>query len=257
VGLDLYAGPLWRLYAGDIERPSQRFGREMGMKVEMVYASGAEPLTKEDAKQAVVALRKLVDRQAMKVLGSTKGISTWNEECDDYFCEQLRAEGIQSIVLMAAYDSRRELTRPTRLPEKINDDPAISEAPTRGYYIGPMAVLEAQLILPSREDFLLVVEEANGRRSVVTSTSNLAMVLQKLRESIWNNQVDVQSWLMRGLAPPDGHVSRRSADGSTLERVPTEPVEDRVKHDAEYAFAVFSEALAFAEAYGAPIRHDA
>lgn len=257
MGLDLYAGPLWRLYAGDIERPSQRLGQEMGLKVEVTYAPGAGPLSKEKAHQAVAELRPLIDRQAMKMWGSTRDISNWNEDYEGYFSEQLRAEGIQSIVLMAAYDHRRDLTRPPRLPSSIDNDPAISEASERNYYVGPMAVLEAQLILPSGENFLTAIEEANGSRSYVTSTSNLAMVLEQLRESIWNNRVDVDGWFSRGLVPADGHVSQLSVDGRTVQRLPVEPVEDQVKHDAEYAFAVFSKALAFAEAHGVPIRHDA
>lgn len=257
MGLDLYAGPLWRLYAGDIERPSQRLGKEIGLKVDVAYAPGAGPLSKEKAHQAVADLRPLIDRQAEKMWGSTRDISNWNEDYEGYFSEQLRTEGIQSIVLMAAYDHRRDLTRPTRLPTSIDSDPAVSEAWERNYYVGPMAVLEAQLTLPSSENFLTAVEEASGSRSYVTSTSNLAMVLEQLRVSIWNNQVDVDAWFSRGLVPADGHVSQLSADGRTIERLPVEPVEDQVKHDAEYAFAVFSKALAFAEAHRVPIRHDA
>lgn len=257
MGLDLYAGPLWRLYAGDIERPSQRLGREIGLQVEVAYAPGAGPLSKEKAHRTVYELKALVDRQAMKMWGSTRDISNWNEDHGSYFSEQLRAEGIQSIVLLAAYDHRRDLTRPTRLPNPIDNDPAISEASERNYYIGPMAVLEAQLILPSRENFLTAVEEANGSRSYVTSTSNLAMVLEQLSESVWNNQVDVDAWFSRGLVSADGHVSQLSADSGTIQRLSVEPVEDQVKHDGEYAFAVFSKALAFAEAHRVPIRHDA
>jgi hypothetical protein len=66
MGLDLYAGPIWRLYAGDLERPLQRFMREAGIEVRIDYAPGATPLTQKKSVQLVDKLRRAIDAEARR-----------------------------------------------------------------------------------------------------------------------------------------------------------------------------------------------
>jgi hypothetical protein len=227
MGLDLYAGPLWRLYSGQIVRPTQRMG---GMTGTIIYAPGAEPLTRQEAVEQVAALRRQID---VETGGRLPG--DWNEKSDSYFSEQLGWDGLQSLVLLAAYNHRDDLVRPRQLPESLEDDRAYNEAVPGKYYVGPMAVIEAQMIVPG--------------------AGNQAMILAQLREEVWSDRVDIDGWFERGFAPTDGYVMVGVGEGK-YERVEVDTVDDPVRHNGEYAFAVFTKALAFAEQHNVPITHD-
>lgn len=255
MSLDLYAGPLARYYSRDWETPQQRFAREQGMAYEVAYV-GEPPtwLTREEAVAKVEEFRATV---AAKVGEKVAG---WSEEHPSYLAHQLHAKARDALLLVAAYNHRKDLDRPKTAPPALAADPAYAEASQRGYYLGPMAILEAHIFLPSDENKIFLVRDPMGREQVVTTTSNLRYALETLASEAWASHVEPSAWFARGDQAPGKVLLEKPSFlpwNKKWVEVDAPAVDDVVRYDAEYAFGCFAVMLPYAETHQVPLRTDA
>jgi len=259
MSLDLYAGPLGKYYQRDFETPQQRLGREQGWETSIVYA-GEEPewLTPDNVRQVIEAFKS----QIFEAMGEVAPeISNWNENTDQYITEQIFHECHAALQLITAYTYRSELSRPKRLPENLDADPAFSEASDKDYYIGPLAILESHLFLPDTSKRIFASEDPMGWQVVITTTSALRHALEYLADKIWQGRVMPDEWFIRGAVPTGKVMVEKKTllpwnKNKWVTKDEEHNIEDEVLWNAEYAYGVFFKMLNFAEDNNVPIRQD-
>ena len=256
MSLDLYAGGLSRYYSRQFETPQARFARDQNLDYKLVY-SGDMPtwFDTEKAPAAIAGFRKKVAGIANQTFAAD-----WQDDVADYFCEQLFEEARMALVLVAAYLKRDDLIRPLKMPLQPELDTAYSDAVTKNYYLGTMAILEATMWLPSEEPVIFRTTDPMGWEMIVSTTGNLKKSLQGLASTVWHDQIDVESWFSRGLAPGKGNTmqqrrNRMPWQSKFVEVAEIEP-ENSLMWNAEYAFSVFWKATEFAERHHCPVRID-
>jgi hypothetical protein len=183
---------------------------------------------------------------------------TWNEEpSTPYTTEKPDHDGVRSLVLVAAYLARPELARPTVMPKDLAEDLAYCEAGERGYYMGPMAVLEAHLFLPGDDNYIIGAVDPLGVKRVITSLGMLETILKELNAQTWNASPEIlESWHMRGLVPwgPVHKVWKWGEKPGTGEIVEERNDEaDKFEVNAQYGLACFTRVVEFARQHNVPI----
>lgn len=261
VGLDLYAGTLTRYYSGQWLTTVQRVAQEVGMPCEIVYASGRPPwLQPEEASSAVRAFCHALSTRWGARFKCFEQPPSWNERADaPYQTEKPDHDGIRSLVMVAAYLERPDLTRPV-VPDD-EPDPACAEAVQRGYYMGNMAVLECHLFLPGNANYLIVAEDPLGAERFTTSIGILRGALDDVNARAWQASPEViGSWYERGLirfGPTQTvvQVEVDSAAGRVRQETTEERTEvyDQIEHNAQYALACLYRLCDFAVARDLPI----
>ena len=258
MSLDLYCGSFAKFYSRDFETPQFRFCRENNIEYKLVIEG--EPInwfTPDNARgRSAAFIEKLNSKLAVK----GRAPSAWDDTKQDYLVEQLFERSLNSLILTAAYLYRPELACPEHLPSDLETDQAYSESTTQKYYIGPMAILESHIFLPSKADTLFLDESPIGFDVSVTTTANLKFALKRLAEGRWQGNVDADSWFKRGPAPGGGksYVEEKSLlpwRKKWREVVEPSPA-DSLNWDAEYAFGCLSRLLQFSEQTGLPITKD-
>lgn len=187
MGIDLYAGPLARYYSGEWQTPAARWAQENGIAFETVYpATTPAQLSLEASTEAVRTFR-------MRLESKLGALPAWSKASDPYNAYQLRAEGFQAVVFAAALRHRPELKRPKTLPANIQEHPAVSEASARGYYIGPIAAFEAQIIVPGEEPRICGDTDCRGNDVVVVTLPVLQESIEAVREflGLSDGQLDI------------------------------------------------------------------
>lgn len=258
MSLDLYSGSLARYYSRDFETPQQRAAREFRFTYQLVYdGDPPEWLSPEVATTRIEELKTQINE---KQEHEFPDLATWDDSVTEYCAEQLFRESLDALLIVAAYANRPDLDRPKRLCGPLDSDRAYADAIPRKYYFGALAILEAQIFVPSPHDKILLVKDPMGWDQVVTTTGNLKWALGRLAEKVWRHDIDPAGWFARGCVatsftfcegdpqfPSQSVVIEEHADGT----------DDTVLHNAEYAFGVFALMLEFAESRRAPIRQDA
>jgi hypothetical protein len=258
VGLDLYAGTLTRYYSGKWLTTVQQASKEMGIPVSVDYASGAAPwLPPERAAAAVAEFATQLSKRWGARHSCFARPPIWNEDqSTPYLTEKPDHDGIRSLVLVAAYLERSDLRRPQVLPVSLDLDPAYAEAMHRGYYIGPMAVFEAQLFLPGDASFLVVQRDPLGATRYITSIGDLKQVIADVNGRSWNASPELlEAWRKRGLCSSGPVQKVWKVDPQQGMKVVEEPnlVVDKVEHNAQFAMGCFWRLCEFAETHNVPI----
>jgi len=233
-GLDIYAGPLATYYKHD-------------------YPDGEpEWLTDKNATKVIKAFRKSIESHDL-------AIGEWSEASDEYLIEQLHWEGLSAIIYLAGYAIREDLERPKEFSGDYEDDPAYSEAFDKGYYNGPLAVLESDMFIPSNGTSVIFQEDPLKTELMITTTLNLRMTLAYLNRKLWDSAAEPEVWFDRGLAKT-GSVEELHVDEETgevdMKIVEYPPIEDVALYNAEYAYGVLIKFLEYSEKNKVPILMD-
>jgi hypothetical protein len=257
MGVDLYAGPLQRYFTRRWETPTQVFARENGLTYRMTHTSGADRLSLSD-EAATARVQKFRES-----LASSLHLDPvhWRESFDTpYKALQLTREGLGALLLWAAYRHNSGLARPRRLPPDPWEDPAISEAYNRGYYMSEMVSLEAHIVVPGAEPRAVRATNPIDQDVIVVTTAALNGAIGELATDLDLDGAIATELVAKG--PPPVH------DYVMVERDRVEPGEDRwekksvpvpideVKEFARWGLACFMHLGAFAQEHSVPIVRD-
>jgi hypothetical protein len=112
MGLDIYAGPLSRYYAGDWETIIQRHGRESGTPVHIIRPPGFRFPPPDVALARVLAWRSALDGA---LDGHIHEPLNWSESLTgDYITDKPNHDGKAGVVLLAAQQEFPSMSLPTR-----------------------------------------------------------------------------------------------------------------------------------------------
>ena len=161
--------------------------------------------------------------------------------------------GRQALVHAAAHAEHPELARPTDLPETNESDRACAAAASN-YLESTICILECHVFLPSDESFLIAVPDAVGVDRVATSTANLAWALESINRAHWKADApQIASWARRG---PTSRRAMAVQDGKLVDDVAPPPSPNPFEHAAQFAFALYGDALNFSRTHRLPILTD-
>lgn len=256
-GLDVYAGPLGKFYKNEYLSTQAQTAKELGIEFNTVYPDGEpEWLTDKNVDRKIRAFRVSVSKQTKD---SSPDMASWNEETNDYLIEQLNWDSLAALIHVSAYVFRPDLERPKDFSGEYTEYPAYTEASEKGYYLGPIAILESDMFLPSKgKDFIFQDTPLKGE-ILITSTDNLKRTLNFLNKRLWKGQATPQIWIDRGPAKV-GKVQemRISEETGKPEMVEVEypPLADVALYDAEYAYGVLYKMLKYSEEHNVPIAMD-
>ena len=128
-----------------------------------------------------------------------------NEALEAYWTEQFPARVRDALIVWVAHLQRPDLPRPEKLTAPPAAYAAYREATAMGSYVGPIAVVEATIFLPSSVNKLCGHNDALGRPALVTTTWALRNILDQINERCWQaGKAQQEAWL-------------RASDGATLE----------------------------------------
>ncbi len=248
MGVDLYAGPLARYYSGEWETQAAAWARANGVAFETVYSSSPpNRLSPDESAEAVQAFRT-------RVAPKLGVLPQWSKASDPYEIYQLRAEGFSSVVLAAALLHRPELKRPTKIPVDIQEHPAVSEASTRGYYIGPMAAFEAQVIVPGEEPRICGETDCRGGDVVVVTLSVLQDAVEAVRVFLGFSAQQLDAILAKGPPESGPEIAVPAKTGWIFSK--PKYVQDEFLEWAGWGLACFRACARFAQDTGAAIIRD-
>lgn len=256
-GLDIYSGSLAKFYKNDYTSTQALAAKELGMEFKTVFPDG-EPkwLTEGNADKKVKKfLRKIETDRA----GDGIDITHWNEGFNEYHIEQLGWENLSALIYITAYTIRQDLQRPTNFSGVYEDYEAYQDATEKGYYFGPLLILESDLFIPSQDSSVVIQENPLKEELVITTTFNLRMTLEFLNKNVWSGKARPDEWLERGPAASEPYQAfRLSEDTGEPEMIEVQPleVEDIALHNAEYAYAVLFKVMSFSEENQMPIAMD-
>lgn len=259
MAIDLYAGPLQRYFTRRWETAGAVHARQAGFEYKMVFANGVDPLSLDD-ETAQAEVRGFAER--LKPFLNLTDSPCWHEAFDSpYLSVQLTPDGLKALVLWAAFLQRGDLERPKALPEDHYEAAAVAEAADKGYYMGPMATLEAHMIVPGPESAIVIAEDPIGRELFVTTSAALDQAIDFLAPSLGLTAEKAQAIVEAG--PPSTGIEMRPAERKWYEfykpkwvEVELPPLEDEVQTFAEYALAAFIVMRDFAAANKVPIIRD-
>lgn len=232
MGLDIYAGPLTRYYAGDWQTIIQRIGAEQGMEVHVVRPGDPLPKTQPmgpigriltklglrsdppaDAPERPdnAEVQELVTAWRDTIVNSLRphmpGAKPWNESMEaDYDTDKPDWDGLGAVILWAAYAECSDLSPPTEPGRDWQDDPAFARmANENGGERFNALLRNCEVWLPL--DIPGTFEGPLPNEHVVAfgSVPALRRQLESLNESTWNIELngDVQTAFDSLPAPRD------------------------------------------------------
>jgi hypothetical protein len=248
MGLDLYAGPLSRYHTGAWETVVQRYCRENGVTLNMVYAQTPPRLPRFLAPAIVRGWRHFLRRRF-----SLTGLKWPESEVGDYWTDKPGRECLNALLLAAAYAEHPEFIPPENPPDDCETDPAY-RASSQNYLQSLIAVLECQMFLPSDENFLVAARDAAGMERAVTSTANLELALDRVNAAHWQaEETQFEKWSRRG---PVAQGRLGNEDDETAPDEASMPPATPFTQNAQLGFALYREALKFSRTHNVPIVTD-
>jgi hypothetical protein len=211
--IDLYAGSLSRYCSGQWETSGASRMRAMGMPMITTYGAPAGELSEAvAAAQGSTPVPRSVGRSpwvspeaasemVMSWLASinAKGYEpavTLNEAHDQFWTEQFPPRVRDALIVFTSHLHRPDIPMPAALAHAPADYPAYAEASQRGYYMGPIAVFEATLFLPTTWNVIFPSTDPLGRWAGITTTSTLRSRLVELNAHRWQATPDQQNeWM--------------------------------------------------------------
>jgi hypothetical protein len=227
-------------------------GREAGLPVHIVYADGSpKRLSKITAPLSIFLWRRRVARKFAHLIKQGLGWSEANSR--PYLARKPDHDGQRALVLAAAYTEHPKFARPTDVPETNESDPAYA-ASANDYVQSMICILECHMFLPSDESFLIAVPDAVGIDRVATSTANLAWALESINRAHWNaDEPQIAAWARRG---PTSQRVMAVEHGKLVDDVAPPLSTNPFEHTAQFAFALYSDALTFSRTHRLPILTD-
>ncbi len=254
MGVDLYAGPLQRYFTRRWETPTQVFARRNGIAYTLTHASGADRLSLAD-EAAVERVRKFRAALTPKL---NLDPALWHESFDaPYEALQLTREGLGALLLWAAYRHNPNLVRPRRLPQDPWEDPVITEAYARGYYMSEMVSIEAHFIVPGAEPRVATEVNPIDQNNIVATTAALDVAIEALAPTLDLDAATAAALAAKGPPPTHDYVMvKREPDDGEWEKKPVPVPLDEVREFARWGLACFMQLSVFAREHGAPIVRD-
>jgi len=214
MGLDIYAGPLCRYYAGQWQTVVQQWGAANGIPVTVVRPDGgglrrlwrnltsifAANAQEIDPVDGVVDWRNHLG--ASRLLPSETDWN-WPESLHGPFdTDKPDFDGYGAVLLWAAYATRPEMTRPRQWNGDWEADPAFAEVSQSqsdfNHIVGP------ELWLPVDFDAVFEAEEPNGNQTKIGSVSRLWEQMNRLNDRSWKAPVEtVRKWREEGYNPEE------------------------------------------------------
>jgi hypothetical protein len=171
-----------------------------------------------------------------------------------YEAYQLTRQGLDALVLAAAHRHRPEMTLPLELPDDVQTHPAVAEANEQNYYIGPMAVFEAQLIVPGADGRICSDKDCRGQPAIVVTTEALAGAIEDMLDFLGSTRAALSAILSEG--PPPVNAEVITMQSGEWVSSPFALPDDQVRTHALWGLACFDACLAFAEKTGSAIVRD-
>jgi len=186
VGLDIYVGPLTRYYLGEWETVVERYGREQGLPVTIVrpqveQQKSGPRVTAAEALQIVTRWRAGLTES----LGSNlREPLDWLESEDGgYFTDKPAWDGYGNLVLLAAYEEHRDLSRLKIAATDFGGDPAWKASTMEGFKSKYTAILHPELWLPCNFSFIFRAPDAAGNEVWIGSSVALLTQLRALNDA--------------------------------------------------------------------------
>jgi hypothetical protein len=256
MGVDLYAGPLQRYYTRRWETPAQVHARAAGLAHEIHHASGVDPLSLSDDDAA-----KLVQAFQLDLAPKLElDLAQWREAFDvPYRSVQLTQEGLAALVLWAAHQHRPDLERPLELPDDVWETEAVQEASQRGYYVGPIATVEAHMIVPGAAPRITALRDPIGRDLVIVTTAALDDAIDALAPTLDIESGEVEKVIKEMPSLTGKALVRRKwweRHKSEWYEVSVQKPDDQVAAFARYGLACLMALHDFSQRHGVPILRD-
>lgn len=260
MGLDLYAGPLCRYLSGDWKTILQQEFEARGETLNVIrLGDSVEPLSLEQAEKAVFDYQRRISSEWSKKLSAP---FTWSDKrALPYWTDKPDHVGQNALAVWAAYLDHPERTRPETLPDPYDDDPAYQAAyDEKG--VNDTYIVEFHLFLPINDSFVFLDEDPVGVKRRTTTLRVLRETLQRIDQKSWNSSPQQrEEWARKG--PPDYKALLRPAGWMNkiktrvgMSRDPTMPATSPFEMAAQFGFAVYWQALEFAERHQVPIVTD-
>jgi hypothetical protein len=249
MGLHIYAGSLFRFFTNDWDNEIKQWSRENGAEYEAIYLDSRPEQPTKEAISAHIDWMKGILAQSIGIAGSN---GVWNDDIKEYMTYKLHDEGREALTIVSAHLCRPDLTMPDKMPVDLLEDQALSEAGEGGYLLDAIAPIESSLLIPGDFTKVLRIVDPLGDGRLICSTGRLRTVLERLKSQYWNGVVQPSAWLERGLVYARGASTVRMVGDKWVETREAEPT-DSLRGNAEFAFSVYSEILAFSQRHGAPI----
>jgi hypothetical protein len=201
MGLDVYVGSLTRYYAGDWETVVQRYGRETGMKVEVIRRPADPPDAIRDPEQIrplVLQWRNSLNEGLGDNLESPLG---WDEGPDSpYFTDKPAWDCYTSLLLWAAYEEHPEFKRPVEYVGDFSKDPAFVASTARDYNTRyPNLLRDVEVWLPGDFAFTFRGQNLLGKTATFGSSVYLLRQLRELNARTWKaDEPLLQQWRRDG-----------------------------------------------------------
>jgi len=217
MGLDVYAGSLTRYLAGDWELVTQKAARELGVQLEVVRKHQPEDAIRDpDAIRPVVQhWRDSLSEALREKLSSPLD---WDEASGaPYFTDKPTWDCYAALMLWAAYDEQRHLSRPFDGPAEWSDDPAYKASTATGFYSRYSQLYDVAMWLPCDFHFVFQADFITGSEMLIGSSIELSRQLDVLNQRTWTANVPtLDQWRFDG-----------AEKGATLET------------SARFAFSIF------------------
>ena len=259
MGVDLFAGPLQRYYRRRWETPDAAATRARGLDYRMGQGKGGEPLSL-DRRAAEAGIRDFAMRLQPKLRLSDGPF--WNESSElPYKALKLTDEALGALVLWTAHLYRPDLPRPMRLPGNPWKARAVADAVEGGYYAGPMAVFEVDMVVPGAAEQISSAVDPLGRALSVTTSATMRQAIRAVAPSL-RLKAAMAARIAEAGPPSLGFDFARTGRRwfelykAKRQRLEPPPPEDEVKALATYALSCFMVMSRFAGEHGVPIVRD-
>lgn len=206
MGLDVYVGSLTRYYSRNWETVVQKYGREMGLTVDIVRPPDPEGniTDPETIRLTVCEWRDNLSK------GLGDGLSeplNWDESDESpYFTDKPAWDCYSSLLLWSAYLEHRDLVRPTACVEDWTGDEAYGKSTSEDFKTEYPALLRnTEIWVPSDFKFTFAANDVSGKIVNFGSANALRDELADINARTWNaDNATLAAWRREGaehLAP--------------------------------------------------------
>ena len=198
MGLDIYVGSLTRYYLRDWETVVQKYGREQGLKVQVVRPA-AEQVEQVQQASPMEVLSAVTGWRSGLNESLSEHLSTpldWREGTDgQYFTDKPAWDGYCSLLLLAAYDEHPNMTRPGKSQSDWSEDPAFKASTADNFKSQYSTILFPELWLPIPFNFVFRAPDVAGKEAWIGSSITLLQQLRNLNDRTCRGTPDqISQW---------------------------------------------------------------
>jgi len=193
MAVNVYVGPLVRFYSGDWKPVFIRGANAQSDEAKHRPPFGDEKVSPIELRNYIIEWRKQIS-QALK---RQPGTLNWSETPESlYYTNSIDRNGYDALKLWAAYTEQTNLSKPTELPAKVEDDPVLinSEAKNKSEY--SQIISGVVLWLPLNIDVVFEADFLHYQEPIsVGSSGALFEQLKRLNEKTWKaSPGEITSW---------------------------------------------------------------